>query len=74
MYKDKNKGLSVFSNSVLSLIKVEKVVNPPHSPVVKNSLLCTLKPLPIGSAEIKPISKQPIILTVHVAQGKVVER
>ena len=61
----------VWSILRLSLAKVEKVVNPPQSPVVRSkhhelSVVENLAKSPYSS----PMKKQPMRLTVKVPQGK----
>ncbi len=59
------------SNATVSYEKAEKVVNPPISPVARNSRHSGVRlPLSVKPKTI-PMKKQPIIFTVKVPNGKV---
>ena len=53
-----------------SLLKVEKVVNPPHRPVVSNSRTSVERLKRADKVQNSPMRKLPRILTVNVAHGK----
>ncbi len=56
----------------VSLEKDEKVVNPPKNPVIKKSLIFWFDNIcDANIVEIKPIRKEPTVLTRSVAYGKV---
>lgn len=55
----------------LSIGKIEKIVNPPSKPTVRNIRVSRLKNLgPFADAENSPIRKQPRIFTTKVPDGK----
>lgn len=65
-------GWSDWNSRKFSCENVEKVVSPPQNPAVTKALASAesdMVPLSI-SPYIRPIMKQPIILTVSVAHGK----
>lgn len=62
-------------NPIPSKVKAEKVVNPPHKPVIRNNFQCSLlskllKVMP----HIIPIIKQPVMFTAKVPREKNVNR
>jgi hypothetical protein len=55
---------------MFSKLKVEKVVNPPQNPVISKSFNVSFCKLFFWMyPKSKPISKQPKILAINVAQG-----
>ena len=59
----------------LSLAKVEKVVNPPHKPVVRSRHQgCEVEQNRLNKAKITPIRKHPTRLTINVPHGKLCEQ
>jgi len=70
VYKAKYRKLPSRSKAMFSLANVEKVVNPPQKPTVKNNLQSELIRLPLSDKPKKiPISKHPIIFTRKVPYG-----
>lgn len=68
-------GISVFANWAFSFMKVEKVVNPPQKPTVRNSLMEGDSQSSFSdSARKKPMSRQPPILQINVPSGKFQEK
>ena len=70
MYKKNSSKLPSFNNFKLSLVKAEKVVNPPQKPVVKKIIqfefsVSFLRKYP----KTIPINKEPIVLTNNVFNG-----
>ena len=53
-----------------SLIKVEKVVKPPHNPAVNSRRLLVPSDANTGKPEAKPMIRQPKTFTINVAKGK----
>ena len=69
-YNIKLPYLPCCNNWKFSQAKAEKVVKPPHIPVTKNNRqLLTLSVRSVMPIKM-PINKQPMILTVSVANGK----
>jgi hypothetical protein len=71
MYEKNNRCFSSFNSPTPSSVKAEKVVNPPHKPVIRNSfqVSAVAKDLNVNPQKI-PISRHPVMFTAKVPQGK----
>lgn len=60
------------SKCMFSILKAEKVVNPPQIPVARNNRHCSFMKFPLIRLKpmINPIIKLPTIFTSKVAKGK----
>ena len=71
VYRDKLRRSQFLSRVCFSKANAENVVKPPHKPVAKNKVVLKDNKFPLADRpKIRPISRQPTMLTTKVPRKK----